>query len=339
MGPRYERALERFGGPSWWARAARWYAARTRARDLERLATELVARFRSSGIFERSQPDEAVHLAIPDQPRAGTRVRLVTWADWVRLKALERFPHSPEVFRQARGRLLRRSDWEKDAAGLDRGPVQRLVVDGALLDERAWALLFADREQREAFFAAAMRDGSLEGRLAGVYPGEGAIARRVLSLYRSLAGLDPGQAAPAAALVARTAPALSDPGPFWTELGELEQERGRPEAAKAAWARIPERDPRNAERVSDLATVLWDYGYMKEALLVIEDARKRLARPHLLAFEAGVLREEQRDLEGAVREYLGEGAADGADSFCSAFERDQRALRRLAQLLDRKSVV
>jgi len=375
MGPRYERALERFGGPSWWARAARWYAARTRARDLERLATELVARFRSSGIFERSQPDEAVHLAIPDQPRAGTRVRLVTWADWVRLKALERFPHSPEVFRQARGRLLRRSDWEKDAAGLDRGPVQRLVVDGALLDERAWALLFADREQREAFFAAAMRDGSLEGRLAGweamaertpveeqllfegwsrlsrferaaapagrlaaVYPGEGAIARRVLSLYRSLAGLDPGQAAPAAALVARTAPALSDPGPFWTELGELEQERGRPEAAKAAWARIPERDPRNAERVSDLATVLWDYGYMKEALLVIEDARKRLARPHLLAFEAGVLREEQRDLEGAVREYLGQGAADGEDCFCSAFERDQRALRRLAQLLARDRV-
>ena len=44
----------------------------------------------------------------------------------------------------------------------------------------------------------------------------------------------------------------------------------------------------------EVATVLWDYGYMKEALLVIEQARRRLARPHLLAFEAGVLPGERK---------------------------------------------
>src|SRR5260370_35845719 len=101
LGPRYERALERFRGAGWWARAARWYAARTRSRDLERLASELVARFRSTGIFERSLPDEAVRLPIPDQPRAGSRVRLVTLADRGRLKALARFSHSPEEVRPA----------------------------------------------------------------------------------------------------------------------------------------------------------------------------------------------------------------------------------------------
>jgi hypothetical protein len=373
LGPRYERALERFRGPGFWARAARWYAARQRSRDLDRLASELVARFRTAGIFARSAPAEAVRLPIPDQPKVGTRVRLVLWADWVRLKAVQRFPQSPEAFRQARGRLLRRSDWEKDRASLDRGPIQRLVVDDAFLDERGWALLFADPERREAFLAEAMRDGSLErrlaeweasatrtpveeqllfegwsrlsrferaaapaGRLAAAYPGDGALARRVLSLYRSLAGLDAAQAAPAAALVARTAPALSDPSPLWTELGELEEERGRPEAAKAAWGRLLERDPRNPERVSELATVLWDYGHMKEALDVIEEGRKRLSRPHLLAFEAGVLREERNDIDGAIGEYLGQGTPDGEDCFCSAFERDQRALRRLAQLLSRE---
>ncbi len=176
------------------------------------------------------------------------------------------------------------------------------------------------------------------GRLAAAYPGDGALARRVLSLYRSLAGLDAAQAAPAADLVARTAPALSDPSSLWTELGELEQERGRPEAAKAAWGRLLERDPRNPERVSELATVLWDYGYMKEALDVIEEGRKRLSRPHLLAFEAGVLREERSDIDGAVREYLGQGTPEEEDCYCSAFERDQRALRRLVQLLSRERV-
>jgi len=102
LGTRYERALERFRGPSWWARAARWYAARQRSRDLERLASELVARFRSAGIFERSAPDEAVRLAIPDQPKVGTRVRLVLWADWFASRPSSDSPRAPRRFRQAR---------------------------------------------------------------------------------------------------------------------------------------------------------------------------------------------------------------------------------------------
>ena len=373
LGPRYERAMERFEAPGWWARAARWYARRERAQDLRRLADELVARFRSAGILERSGPDSQVRMAVPEQPPAGGRVRLVFWADWVRWKALERFPHSPAVFREARVRLLRRSDWERDAARLDKGQVQRLVVDDALLDERSWALLFAGADRREELFARAMQKGDLEARLvrweegertpveemllfegwsrlsrferaaapaarlAAAYPGDGALAGRVLSLHRSLAGLDPAHAEPAAALVARAAPALTDPAPLWTELGELEEERGRPEAAKAAWARILDREPRSPRRISDLATVLWDYGHMREALDAVEQGRQRLGRPHLLAFEAGVLREELRDADGAIREYLGQGTPE-SDCFCSSFESDQRALRRLAQLLSRERV-
>ena len=43
---------------------------------------------------------------------------------------------------------------------------------------------------------------------------------------------------------------------------------------------------------------------MAEALGVVEDGRERLGRPRFFAFEAGVLREEVRDVDGAVREYL-----------------------------------
>ncbi len=373
LGPRYERALARFPGEGWWARAARWYARRQRARDLERLADELVARFRGAGIFARVVDDRAASLAVASQPRAGARVRLVLWADWVRLRALERFPHSPAVFAQARARLVRRSDWEANAARLDRDSPQRVVVEDALFDERSFALLFADPVRREEYFAEAMRARTLEGRLAdwealaeptpvhdlllmegwarlsrferagdpalrlaASYPGNGEIASRALSLLRSLSALDPGRATPATALVSRTAPALLDPGALWVELGEIHEERGQPGAAREAWRHLLDRDPRSRERNLELATVLWDYGYFREALAAIEDARKRLRHPALLAFEAGVLREENRDIDGAVREYLAAGAPDAEQCLCSSFESDQRALRRLAQLLGRE---
>jgi hypothetical protein len=377
LGPRYERALERFRGEDWWARAARWYARRSRQRDLDRLANELANRFRGAAIFARADGAPAVRFPAPGQPLAGSRVRLVLWADWVRLRALERFPQSPQVFREARGRLIARGAWEKIPPGKrDPGGGHAVVVEDNLLQERHWALLFADRDRREEFFAEAMRKGDLEarlramesapartpvdelllfegwsrlsrfeeaaapaGRLSAAYPGNGTLARRVLSLHRSLAALQPGHGASAAALVARTAPALEDPNPLFTELGEMEVEAGHPDRARPIWNRILERDPRSPERVLELATLLWDYDLMKEALGVLEEGRRRLARPRLFAFEAGVLREEQRDAQGAVREYLNASLPDDDDPcFCSWFERDQRSLRRLAQLLGRDRV-
>ncbi|HSD26429.1 MAG TPA: hypothetical protein VLL75_03950, partial [Vicinamibacteria bacterium] len=376
LGPRYERALDRFPGEGWWARAARWYARRSRKADLDRLASELARRFRGAALFARADGAPAVRLEVESQPPANGRVRLVAWADWVRLKALERFPHSPRVFREAQGRLLARGVWTALAPGKrDPGPTHRVIVEDSLLEERKWALLFADEGRREEFFSEAMRKGDLEARLSAIgsatnltpvdelllfegwarlsrferaaapadrlaaaYPGEGALAARVLSLHRSLAALEPGHDAPAQALVARTAPALEDPSRLHTELGEMEMEAGHPEKARAAWDRLVEREPRSSEKILDLATLLWDYDRMAEALAVLEDGRRRLMRPRLFAFEAGVLREERKDVPGAVREYLAASLPDDEACFCSWFERDQRSLRRLAQLLGRERV-
>ena len=196
-------------------------------------------------------------------------------------------------------------------------------------------LLLFEGHARLSHFEDALEPAS---RLAALYPGDGDLARRVLSLQRSLASLDPGAGAAAAALVARTTPALVDPAPLWTELGEMEYERGRPDLAKDAWRHILDRSPRDPERISQLATVLWDYGEMDDALATIEDARRRLSRPSLLAFEAGVLHEEKAAIEPAVREYLNAGLPEESECFCSAFERDQRALRRLSQLIGRERV-
>lgn len=372
LGPRYERALARFDSAAWWDRAARHYLRRKRQAELKALAEDLAARFRGSALFERAD-NRDLSLDLPAEAGAAERLRLVPWADYVRLRALQRFPHSPRVFNEALGRLVTREEAARGATGGVGKGRQPVLVEAALLDERRAALLFVDPARRGAYLDALVEQGQLEARLASweqtaartpveerllldaltrlslferavapasrlaaAYPGDGALAREALTLHRSLGTLEPGHAAPARTLVERTAPALEDPNPLWTELGELEQERGRPDLAQQTWRRLLEREPRNPKRAEELATLLWDYGFMREGLQVIEDARTRLDSPRLLAFEAGVLREELKDLPGAVREYLVAAQPDGRDCFCTWYEADQRALRRLSQLLARE---
>ncbi|MBI4911165.1 MAG: hypothetical protein HY823_00360 [Acidobacteria bacterium] len=375
LGPRYERAIQRFHGPGIWQRSARWYARRARHAELRGLATALAGAFRGSDIFSRCDGAGELRVEIPEQPPVGTRIRLVAWGDWVRLKALERFPQSPRVFHESR-RLLSESQWRKVVRPEQAYPsVAPVVAPDGLLELRRWAILFVDPEERERFFATAMRQGSLATRLAALetqkdrtpvedlllfegwsrlsgferavpaadrlaanYPGDGELARRVLTLHRSLNGLDAAHAAPARTLVARVAPALEDPAPLWTELGELEEERGNPQAAKEIWKQILDHDPRNPGRIAELATLLWDYNHDAEALKVIEEGRLRLDRPRFFAFETGVLRENLKDAEGAVREYLDALRPEQAAGYGSAYERDQRSLRRLAQLLGRERI-
>lgn len=374
LGPRFEQALRRFQGEGVWHKAARWYARRSRHDDLRRLAAQVAGEFRGTALFARSNAGD-VRVEIPDQPPMGGRVRLVQWADWVRLKALERFPQSPQVFREAQ-RLVANADWVRDHRGSEgQVSVGRVVVSDALLAERRWALLFADAGLREAWFAEAMKGRGLEAklsaleakaertpvedlllfegwsrlsrferavpaadRLAAAYPGDGDLAKRALSLHRSLNALETSHAAAARALVARTAPALLDASALWTELGEMEEERGRPAAAMELWKNVLGRDTRNPDRIAELATLLWDYNHDREALAVVEEGRRALGRPRFFAFETGVLRENVRDLDGAIREYLDALRPEQEDGFYSWYERDQRSLRRLAQLLSRDRV-
>ncbi|MBI3130190.1 MAG: hypothetical protein HYZ13_02425 [Acidobacteria bacterium] len=375
LGPRFERALKAFQGPGIWDKAARWYARRNQHQALRGLAQSVADRFRGTALFAKVNGAGDVRVEVPEQPTVGGRVRMVLWADWVRLKALERFPHSPAVVQQAQN-LVAMSAYQKrfDPVKEARLPHTVTVVPDALMEERRWAILFVDASQREAWFEEAMRKGNLEARLgaleaktdrtpvedlllfegwcrlsrferamapgdrlAASYPGDGALAHRVLSLHRSLNGLETSHAGPAMALVARTAPALEDPSSLWTELGELEEDRGRPQAAMEIWKHLADGEARNPQRISEWSTLLWDYHHDKEALAVVEEGRQRLGRPKFFAFETGVLRENLKDLDGAVREYLNALRPEEAHGF-DWFEQDQRSLRRLAQLLARERV-
>jgi hypothetical protein len=376
LAPRYEAALSRFEDASWWNRFARLLTRQKRQIEVRALAERIAATFRGASIFARAT-DSDVRVEIPEQPKVGVRTRLVPWGDWVVLKALERFPHSPAVLHAAEGRLMTSSAWAATGAAKT-DPRQPVVVEDSLLAERRWAIFAVDAAVREAYFANLMKTDGLQpkllalsrasartpvddlvlfegysrlslfeqaadagSRLAAAYPGEESAARQALQIHRSLAGLDLSHEAPAKAVVDRAVPALADPNPFITELGELYEETGRPQIALGIWKGLLARDPRQEERIKEAATLLWDYGHMKEALDTIETGRREVGRPRMLAFEAGVLREEVKDLDGAIREYLDAVMPDEDrdDCYCSGFENDQRSLRRLAQWMGRERVL
>ncbi len=378
LGPRYELAVQRFAGPEWWARVTRYYARRQRHADLRRLARDLASRFRGSALFERAAatgvrlelPEQP---AIGARVRLAPFADLVRLQALERFPHSPRVVAEALGHLERRSRFDGRL--RQHGAARMKAADDRVVVDDDLLERRRWAVFFVDPQRREEYFGAKMRAGALEsalselearpqrtpvedqllfegwsrlsrfesaaapaGRLAAAYPGDAGIARRALSLHRSLAGLDLAHAAPARALVERSAPGLVDPTPLWTEFGELLEDRGDPKGAAAAWLPILDREPRNPQRISELATLLWDYHHMPEALAVLSRGRERLGRPRFMAFEAGVLREETHDIEGAVREYLAALEPEFGRCFCSAFEEDQRSLRRLAQLVARERV-
>lgn len=369
MEGRYRAALRTFGGPGWWNRLARWYVKRDRRAELKALADEVVSTFRGSELFARD-PGLSGLVPLEGQPEV-----YVFAGDYLRLKALERFPASRLVVRAAEARLYTRSAWDALTPGQRKTATNRAVVEDDLLARRRDALLFTDPLQRSRFLDREMEKGTLEallGRLesspsptpvtsillldgwarlsrferavahadalAASYPGDEGIASQAVTLHRSLSLLSPKEAEAAARIAATAAPALADPTALLTQVGEMLEDLDRPGAAREVFQGLLSRDPRDPGRILEVATLFWDYGHMAEASAVLTEGRKRVGRPRMHAFEAGVLREELKDLPGALDEYLAaiQGEATEGEE---AFEpHEWRAQNRLARLLARPTV-
>jgi len=360
--PRYRRAIAAFEGPEWWKKLARWYARRKKAAELKALGEEIAATFRTSEIFARDPGLGEALVALEGQPNPW-----VLYTDFLALRALQRFPSSPAVLDRAEARLVTRATFD---ARLARNPADvkdRAVVDSALLALRQDAVLFADAGRRARFLDALVARGGLEAflrrleevpskgpvenvflldgwtrlsrferavpfaeALADAYPGDPVRAGEAISLERSLSAFSPERAAAAERIAARAAAASDDPSPFWTPIGEMWQDLERPGPAGEAFRKVLAFSPRNVETILEVATAFWDYGRFAEAWQVLEEGRKRVGRPTLHAFEAGVLKEELRDRDGAVSEYVAALGDEGEGGW--------RSRQRLARLVGRPAV-
>ena len=362
LAPRYRRAVAAFEGPEWWKKLARWYARRQKSVELKALGEELVASFRGTELFGRDPMLAEALVVLEEQPEP-----FVFFSDFLALRALQRFPASPEVLSRAESRLLTRASRDELLAKRPRDARNRAVVDDALLSLRRDAVLFADAERRGRFVDALVRGGQLEAflrrleevpartpvedlllldgwtrlsrferavpfaeALCEAYPGDATRASEAISLERSLSAFSFERAAAAERIAARAAAAADDPSPFWTPVGEMWQDLERPGPAGDAFRKVLDASPRDPDAILETATAFWDYGRFAEAWQVLEAGRKRIGRPTLHAFEAGVLKEELRDRDGAIDEYVAALAEEGDGGW--------RARQRLARLAGRPAV-
>lgn len=360
--PRYRKAIAAYEGPEWWKRLARWYARRQRGAELKALGEEIVARFRGSALFARDPMLAGALVALEGQPNP-----YVLFSDFLALRALQRFPASPAVLERAEARLLARSSFEPTKAQRPQAVKDRAVVDDSLLALRRDAVLYSDAPRRGRFLDGLVRQGALEAflrrleespektpvenvllldgwarlsrferavpfaeALCEAYPGDPFHASEAISLERSLSAFSPERAAAAERIAARAAAAAADPSPFLTPVGEMWQDLERPGRAGDAFRKVMAASPRSPDTILETATVFWDYGRFAEALEVLTSGRARLGRPALHAFEAGVLREELRDRDGAISEYVAALGDDGDGGW--------RSRQRLARLAGRDAV-
>ena len=164
--------------------------------------------------------------------------------------------------------------------------------------------------------------------LEGNYPADQTLGVRTSSVFRSLGTIDPKLTDSALAVEAKLS--QSDPRDHTslTRRGEMEAEREQFQKARESWDKIPLIDPAHADGYLETATLYWDYYQFGEAMRWIEEGRKRLAQPNLFAYEAGAIRENERDYPRAVAEY-----ARGA-----LVQPDSDAQRRLIALAHRPAL-
>ena len=321
----FRLAIRRFGQPGYYGKLARFYLRTQRRVAFAQLVRQV------TGIFSGTELDSFFTNVTPAKP-VGPQLALE-----LNLYAAQRFPHDVVFTRNlltayrakatrnpvAYEALLRRQWWLADdlrdeflgylsrtgklpaelatLEAASRTSPTAVAADPAAVREQAEIDIFTSRFEQAA---------PLLGSVATLYAADADAGDRAVSLYRSLAYLDPTSASTehAVAVEKQLLRAAPDSPDRLATLGDLYAEAtstGGEDIAAAApyWRRIPELHPGSSGGFLTSATIFWDYFQFNDALLELRQARDRLHAAALFDYEAGAIAENQRDLPRAVREY------------------------------------
>jgi hypothetical protein len=332
----YKRAIAQFQDHSWQHKLARWYLRQKRQADVARLTRDVVK------VFSGTELDEYFReIVSPAQP-VGPALYLQ-----LNLYAHQRFPHYLAFARNlltayssgtttdmgAYEAVLRRH-WY-DADDLRMRFFERLSKTGRLDAElsvvrtsnpAAYAGKWDDAINQSPVAVRLLAEGEawrahyenaapLFLAMESSYPADRTLGARTASVYRSLGTIDPKLTDTAVGVEEKLSQADPRDRHTLTSIGEIEAEREHFDKARAAWDRIPEIEPARPDGYLEAATVFWDYYRYEDALRWIEEARKRFKQDSLFAYEAGAIRENQRNYDRAIREYAkGAIAQPGSNS-------------------------
>ncbi|MCI0403897.1 MAG: hypothetical protein L0212_10290, partial [Acidobacteria bacterium] len=319
----YRRAMRQFADRSWYHKLARWYLRRQRDAAFEQLTQEVTAAFSGSDLEQYFR--EVVGGSL------GAQLYLR-----VNLYAHQRFPHnlsfvhnllnaydSPPTRDHAAWEQLIREYWfyeeglrsrffaDLSSHGRLDSELSAALTLGMASSGGRWPDLAGSNPAAARFLgeAAAWQShfesaAPVLGALAAEHPGDVELSRRAASLYRSLAAFDPQNTELAAAIEQNLARFDARDRSALARVGEVYADRDLLDQSRPWWNRIAAIEPGKADGYLEAATVFWDYYQFDHALRLIGQGRKKLSRPALYAYEAGAIRENQRDYGRAVDEYL-----------------------------------
>lgn len=331
----YQRAIAQFPDHTWEHKLARWYLKQKRQNDVSKLTRDVVRIF--SGTELEAYFREIVNPSAPVGPALYLQLNLY---------AHQRFPHNLSFVRNllnaysatrdevAYNALLRRNWYEAQDLRMrffERlSRTRRLDAELSLIrtstagaaagkwDEAvdrnpAAVRLLAEGEAWRGHFEAA---SPMFLALESDYPADRAIGVRTAAIARSLQTVD-------TAIAVEEKLAQADPRDHVapTAIGEMEADREHFDRAAVAWNKLAEIEPAKADSYLEAATVFWDYYRYDDALRLIDLGRQRLKNPALYAYQAGAIRENQRDYVRAAREY-----ATGAVAGPGGSEAERRLL-------------
>jgi Tfp pilus assembly protein PilF len=320
----YQKAMARFQDRTWSHKLARWYLRQRRAADMAKLTRDVTRTF--SGTDLAQYFGAVVGQSAPVGPALYLQLNLAAHA---------RFPHNltfvrnlltaystRETLDNAAFEALLRRHW-CDADDLRRRFFDLLSRTGRLENELALVRTsnpavsgarWGEAEDQNPVAVRVVAEGeawrshfeSAAPMFAAVsisYPADQFIGRRTAAVYRSLGGLDAKLTDASITVEERLAQSQPRDTGAPTRLGEIEGDRERFDRARGYWDRIAKIAPGDAQGYVEAATVFWDYYQYADALRLIEEGRRKLANPGLYSYEAGAVRENQHDYEGALREY------------------------------------
>jgi hypothetical protein len=322
----YQQALAKFQDSSYYDKLARVYLRERKREAFSELTTRVI------GIFSGTDLDRYfanVNTGLPIGPQLALQLNLY---------AAKRFPHDLvfthnllNAYRTtgtadtaAYEALLRGQWWESDdlrdefLTYLSRtGRLQSELSQLESLNKQASGPQpvsnpAALREQAEIdIFTSHFEPAApLLGSVADLYPADADTGDQAVSLYRSLAYLDPqpNSTLRAVAIEKDLLAAAPDSPERLATLGDLYAEAtstGGEDLVSAApyWRRIPELHPGSTQGFLTSATIFWDYFQFDDALAEVTAARGRFHSPALFGYEAGAIEENRHNLAAAVTEY------------------------------------
>jgi cellulose synthase operon protein C len=324
----YQRAIAQFQDHTWQHKLARWYLREKRQADVAKLTRDVIR------IFSGTELDEYFREIVSPARPVGPALYLQ-----LNLYAHQRFPHylafarnlltaystAPTADNAAYDAVLRRHWYDADdlrtrffehLSKTGRLDAELSIVrtsnpsafagkwDDAMNQSPAAVRVLAEGEAWRGHFENA---APLFLAIESSFPADRTIGARTAAVYRSLGAIsgagDSALTDNAIAVEDKLAQADPRDPQTLTAVGEIEAERERFDKARVAWDRIPEIEPSKADGYLEAATVFWDYYRYDDALRWIEEGRKRLKQDSLFSYEAGAIRENQRDYDRAIREY------------------------------------